>query len=273
MAIPRRGYVDGVFGQIHYRISKPEDAAKAPPLYCLHQSPKSSLEFEKFMVAASKDRTVVAPDYPGYGMSDAPPEEAQATIPAYAEAMWTVADALGHDLIDLFGNHTGAKVATEMTVNRPLSVGGISMISAAVLTKEERAAFEDMFLPIPLDETNTRMKIGWERILERRSSETPLETLDRSLYMNMMGGEAYEWGHAAAFAYDEPFIEALKTLDHRMTILNPADDLQEATRRAEPLLKNGEIIELPQWGYNFMSDSPETVAEILLPKLDAGQQR
>ena len=91
--------------------------------------------------------------------------------------------------------------------------------------------------------------------------------------MNMMGGEAYEWGHAAAFAYDEPFIEALKTLDHRMTILNPADDLQEATRRAEPLLKNGEIIELPQWGYNFMSDSPETVAEILLPKLDAGQQR
>ncbi|WP_409915741.1 alpha/beta fold hydrolase [Hyphomonas sp.] len=259
----KRAYTDGRFGQLHYRIAAPEIPSALPPLYCLHQSPKCGLEFETLMRTVGRERIVVAPDYPGYGGSDAPPAEHDATTPAYAEACWQVAGALGHDTLDLFGNHTGAKVAAEMATSRPDRVRSIAMVSAALLTPEERAFFSDYFTPIPLDEAGTRFTTMWERILKRRGPGTSLEMLAQSYMMNLLGGEAYEWGHIAAFAWDQPFVDALKTLPHRITILNPDDDLAECTRRAPALLKNGEVIECPQWGYNFMDVWPEDVAALL----------
>lgn len=265
----RRAYTDGTFGQIHYRIAAPQTEAGKPPLICLHQSPKCGLEFETFMRAASHDRTVIAPDYPGYGMSDAAPFEAATTIPMYAEEMWRVVDALGCDTVDLFGNHTGAKVAAEMAMQRGSDVHAIAMISAAILTDEEREMFKDMFTPIPLDEEHSRFKISWARVVERQGPGQTLEMMDRSIYMNMMGGEAYEWGHVAAFAWGKPFDEALSKLPHRITLLNPTDDLTECTRRADKLMRNGETIECPQWGYGFMDAFPEDTANLVLEKLDA----
>jgi len=265
----RKAYFDGSHGQIHARIAEAQANAGKPPLICLHQSPKSGLEFDTFMREASRDRMVVAPDYPGYGMSDPAPSEAATTIPMYAEEMWNVVDALGLDQVDLFGNHTGAKVAAEMAVQKGDRVHAIAMISAAILTDEEREMFKDMFTPIPLDAAHTRFKISWERIVERQGPGQTLEMMDRSMYMNMMGGEAYEWGHVAAFAWGKPFDEALSQLPHRITLLNPTDDLTECTRRAEGLMRNGEIIECPQWGYGFMDAFPKDTADLVLSKLDA----
>lgn len=103
----RKGYIDATHGQIHYRIAEPRTQSGKPPLLCLHQSPKCGLEFETFMREASRDRVVIAPDYPGYGMSDPAPSEAATTIPMYAGEMWHLIDGLGLETIDLFGNHTG----------------------------------------------------------------------------------------------------------------------------------------------------------------------
>ena len=264
----RRAYTDGQFGQIHYRIAAAKTDKGKPPLICLHQSPKCGLEFETFMREACRDRTVVAPDYPGYGMSDAAPSEDATTIPMYATETWRVIDALGYESVDLFGNHTGAKVAAEMAMQRGGDVHAIAMISAAILTDEEREMFKDMFTPIPLDEAHSRFNISWARVLERQGPGQTLEMLDRSMYMNMMGGEAYEWGHVAAFAWGKPFDEALSTLPHRITLLNPTDDLTECTRRADKIMRNGEIIECPQWGYGFMDAFPEETADLVLGKLD-----
>lgn len=267
----RKGYLDARHGQIHYRIADARTDRGKPALLCLHQSPKCGLEFDTFMRTASRDRTVIAPDYPGYGMSDPAPSEDATTIPMYAEEMWRVVDGLGIETVDLFGNHTGAKVAAQMALTHSDRVHAIAMISAAILTDEEREMFKDMFTPIPLDAAHTRFKISWERIIERQGPGQTLEMMDRSIYMNMMGGEAYEWGHVAAFAWGEPFDAALTQLPHRITLLNPTDDLTECTRRAIPLMRNGEVIECPQWGYGFMDAFPEETADLVLGKLDASQ--
>jgi pimeloyl-ACP methyl ester carboxylesterase len=263
----RRAYVDGRFGQIHVRRTTPSAPSKLP-LYCLHQSPKSGLEFDAFMRAIGEDRIAVASDYPGYGFSDAPPHEKDATIDAYAESVWQVADALGHERIDLFGNHTGAKVAAAMALLRPERVGGIVMVSAALLTPDERAQFADYFQPIPLDADGTRFREMWARIGKHAGPGMTLEMMARSMLQNMMGGEAYEWGHAAAFAYDAPFQAALTTLPHRIAILNPGDELQEATRRAAPLLRNGEIVELPEWGHGFLEVRAHEASALVTRLLD-----
>jgi len=267
----RREYVDGSFGQIHVRIAKPKQPTSAPPLYCLHQSPKSSLEFEGFMEAASIDREVIAFDYPKYGMSDGPDREEDISIKAYAQAGWQVVKALGHKTIDLFGNHTGGKVAVEMTTMRPQRVNAIAMVSAAILTAEERASFENMFTPIPLDEKGTRFQTNWARIVERKadSEGLTLEMMERSFYMTMMAGEAYEWGHTVAFAYDKEFNERISKIQQRITVLNPDDDLQHCTPRVAKLLRNGEVVETPHWSHNFLMSDPKGVASLIRAKLDA----
>jgi pimeloyl-ACP methyl ester carboxylesterase len=264
-----RTYVDGPFGQVHVRVAQRPEGANAPPLCCLHQSPKSGLEFEVFMAEACRDRTVIAPDYPGYGLSDRPAEKP--SIADYARTCWAVADALGAERIDLFGNHTGSKVAAEMAVQQPERVGGIVMVSAAILNDAERAMFSDYFTPVPLDEAGTRFSTMWERIGRHAGPGMTLDMRARSLLQNLMGGEEYEWGHEAAFAWHEPFIEALKSLPHRIIILNPADELSEATRRAAPLIRNGRIIECPQWGHGFLELQSGALAELLCSELDASR--
>lgn len=267
MRNPRRAYVDGLFGQIHLRIAGEASSAR-PPLLCLHQSPKSGLEFEPFMRFASGARRVIAPDYPGYGMSDPPPAEEDATIEAYAEEMWRVADALSLARLDLFGNHTGSKVAAAMALMRPDRVRSIVMVSAAILTPEERNLLIDYFTPIPLNRAGARFSISWRRVVEHSDPALPLEDMARSFMQNLMAGERYEWGHAAAFAYGAPFEDALRTLPHRIAILNPSDQLTEATRRAAPMLRNGRVIELPDWRHGFLDLHAKAAADLVLKLLD-----
>jgi pimeloyl-ACP methyl ester carboxylesterase len=265
----RRAYVDGRFGQLHLRQRRGErETGRA--LVCLHQSPKSGLEFEAFMRAAPLSRRVIAPDYPGYGMSDPPHSEGEATIETYAQEMWRIADALELERIDLFGNYTGGQVAAAMARMRPSSVGVIVMVSAALLSPEERRHLTNYFAPIALDRAGTRFRLSWERAVEHSDPALPLEALARSFMQNLMGGEKYEWGHAAAFANGAEFEAALAALPHHIFILNPTDQLSQATRRAASLLRNGRVIELPEWRHGFLDLHARAAADLVFGLLDVG---
>ena len=65
----RRAYAPSDRGLIHYRYAGPESGRS--PLMLLHPFPSSSEVYETFMLEMGRDRTVIAPDLPGYGMSDA----------------------------------------------------------------------------------------------------------------------------------------------------------------------------------------------------------
>ncbi|MBC6402774.1 MAG: alpha/beta fold hydrolase [Hyphomonadaceae bacterium] len=246
----RRRFVDGPFGQVHVRVRFAKDPDK-PPLVCLHQSPKSGREFVNFMKAMD-DRTVVAIDNPGHGESDLPLCIRDATIENYAGSAWAVVDALGFGQIDLLGHHTGTKVATEMAWQKPDGVRQIVMVSALVLTPEEQADFEAQFRPVPLDENGTRFKNMWEKSIQHRGPGVSLEDLAVSFAENLRAGEAYEWGHKAAFEYNPCFRDRVAALEHKVTVLNPKDMLHDLTPRVAPLLKNGEVIDHPEWGFGFM---------------------
>lgn len=251
MAEPKRQFIDGEYGQIHLRVAAPDNPVE-PPLYCLHMSPKSSRQFVNFMRAASNDRVVVASDYPGYGESDPPPEEPHVEIPDYARSVWQVADALGHTKVDLLGHHTGGLVAAEMAHQTQERVNKIVMVSAPILTEEERIEFDKFFSPIPLDDEGTRFNIMWERINHFKGPGMTLEMMADSMAENLRGGENYEWGHRAAFAYCKRFEEVVSDLPHRITVLNPQDELFEHTKRIQQMLRNGEVIDHPEWGHGFL---------------------
>lgn len=260
MADPRRHFIDCSIGQLHLRISEADIPSSHRPLVCLHQSPKSSREFIAFMKVASADRRVIAIDSPGHGESDIPPKS-EATIEGYARIIWDAIDALDMGVIDILGHHTGSKVATEMAYQRPKDVHALVMISALVLTPEERDDFLTQFQPIPLDEKGTRFQHMWAQAIRYRGPDVTLEQLAFSMAENLRAGEAYEWGHEAAFTYTDHFSERISSLPHRITILNPADMLFELTPRVGELLQNGEVIDHPEWGSGFMDIHTQAAVE------------
>jgi pimeloyl-ACP methyl ester carboxylesterase len=93
----------------------------APPLVLLHLSPLSSASLEPLIAelyAQGYPGEIVAPDTLGNGDS-APPAPEQPEIAYFADSLKRLMDALGHDRINLYGSHTGARIACEFTVAYP----------------------------------------------------------------------------------------------------------------------------------------------------------
>ena len=128
----RKGYADGRFGQIHYRISQPALAAGHPPLLCFHMSPNSGRIYETFLKHMGADRFAVAPDTPGFGDSD--PPATQPAIADYAAAMGDLMDALGFATVDVMGYHTGSETCIELALQRPQQVRRLVLVSAPIFT-------------------------------------------------------------------------------------------------------------------------------------------
>ena len=63
-----RATIDGV--GVFYREAGPKDA---PTIVLLHGFPSSSREFDSLIPLLATHYHVVAPDFPGFGQSDAPP--------------------------------------------------------------------------------------------------------------------------------------------------------------------------------------------------------
>lgn len=113
----RRAFVDLAHGQVHMRIA----GEGGVPLVMLHASPFSALALAPLVARLGASRPVIAPDTPGNGDSD-PLPMAEPTIADFAAALEQLLDALGLEAVDLYGAHTGARIATEFALTRPARV-------------------------------------------------------------------------------------------------------------------------------------------------------
>ena len=102
-------------GQVHLRQIVRPDAAE-PPIFLLHASPSSSRSMVPLMSAlADGKRSVIAPDTLGNGDSPAP-AATEPDIAYFADSVLRLADALGIERFDVYGAHTGARIACELGV-------------------------------------------------------------------------------------------------------------------------------------------------------------
>jgi pimeloyl-ACP methyl ester carboxylesterase len=114
----RRAYFDFKFGQLHVRTAFPTTGGfdEQVTLICLHSREGSSRSFARFLPEIADERSVYAPDLPGFGESDSAPS------PGHAEAARAV-DDLAADLrlrqIDVLGHKFGAAAALELAAALP----------------------------------------------------------------------------------------------------------------------------------------------------------
>lgn len=123
----RRAYFDCRFGQLHVRTAFPTTGGfdEQTTLFCLHPDLGSSRIYSRFLPLIASDRSVYAPDLPGWGESDPPPA---ATTASSAVAVADLAKDLRLHQIDLVGLHAGGTVAIELALAHPALVRRLIVI-------------------------------------------------------------------------------------------------------------------------------------------------
>ncbi len=261
----RKGYADGRFGQIHYRISQPALATGHPPLLCFHMSPNSGRIYETFLKHMGADRFAVAPDTPGFGDSDPPPT--QPDIADYAAAMGDLMDALGFATVDVMGYHTGSETCIELALQRPEQVRRLVLVSAPIFTDAELAEHRAHYARDELLADGSHAAERWRAHLYWAMEGWTPQHVAQQFPDALRRPTISWWGHSAAFSY--PTADRLAQVRQPVLVLNPEDDLHEQTRRAEGVLGNGRIHELPGWGHGFLDLFPDQAAALVRGHLDA----
>jgi pimeloyl-ACP methyl ester carboxylesterase len=266
-----RCYVDTAWGQVHCRIAEPEER-RFPPLLCLHMSPKSGWVYEPLLERLGRDRLVVAPDTPGFGMSDAPPEPP--ALDYYTDALAaTAAHFDAESAWHVLGYHTGSLIAADMALRDPARVARVVMISAPLTTEAEVAEFHRLGVGAPRawDEAGESLLSLWRLVLRWRIKGLALSLSARSLADTLISGDKGWWGHQAAFAFD--LANALPRITQPLSIINPGDDLCEASRRARAIQPDAVFVEKPEWSHGFIHHCPDEAAGLIGAMLvgDVGQ--
>src|SRR5262249_50700393 len=141
------------------------------PLLCLHQTSGTGRVFERFLTLAGRDRSVYAPDIPGFGESDAPP--ARPMITDYAAAVGDFLHTMRFRQVDVLGYQTGALVAAELALARPKQVRRVVLVSVPVLTEVERDTLRRSSWVALEDGSN--LVPEWKRIVESHGTGVSVE--------------------------------------------------------------------------------------------------
>ena len=259
----RRGYVDAWSGQVHYRAAGALGQGKRP-LICFHPSLASGVNFLALMANMGRDRFIVAPDTPGYGLSDPPP--AQPTVADYAHAMADVVDRLGFKDFDVLGAHTGSKTAIELARLRPAQVKHVVLIAAPIYTPEAIAELRRRNRLDPPDETGEFLTRAWKSRAAARDPRASLDHVMQKFIEYWMGGDKRVWGQNAAFDYH--FEDTIGYVTAPVLVLNAGGDLYDLTLKVEPFLKTGKLINRPDWRPSFLEHDTVEAAQILRGFLD-----
>ena len=257
----RRNYVNGPYGQMHVRLAGGKGKR---PLMCFHLSPVSGVIYETWAGEMGKDRMVLAPDTPGYGLSDHPPTPP--TISDYADAMVEMMDAFDLREIDVMGYHTGSKICVEVARKRKRMVKHLILVSAPIYTEEDLAQQRIDNAAPDASADGSHILYQWNALYRFRGPGQTPEMLMKAFPDHIRGGDRRRWGHGAAFSYTYP--EKIVGVEAPILVLNPNDDLWRFTPRILPYLKNGRVLNLPDWGHGFLDLHTETAATMLRAFLD-----
>jgi pimeloyl-ACP methyl ester carboxylesterase len=257
MSVVTRAYVASHYGQLHYRIASPDIAVSAPPLLCLHQTPGNGIDWLPVISELARDRVVVAPDTPGYGMSDPPPEpvniEDFAAIMARFMGDLAVAQFVPSSTYDVMGMHTGSVTATEMARAFPERVRKAVMFGLAAypadLRAQKLARLRENF-PLPANDL-THVEKLWAIISKLSDPRVSAEQRHIGMAECLRLGSRMPWGYIAVYRYD--FLAAMPQVQQPVLVINPEDDLWTVTREASHLMPNARRLDLPGVAHGVLS--------------------
>ncbi|RYY27067.1 MAG: alpha/beta fold hydrolase [Sphingomonadales bacterium] len=147
--------------RVHYR-----KAGSGPTLLMVHQSPRSSAEYEPLMEKWAEHFTCIAPDTPGFGQSD--PLPGTPDIEDFAQALTDLLDALGIRQTAAYGFHSGGIILIGAVKRHPERFTRLATGGYAVWTPEEMQIFDQAYLPaFQPSGYGEHLTWLWNRIIEQ----------------------------------------------------------------------------------------------------------
>lgn len=148
--------------RVHYRR-----CGSGPTLLMVHQSPRSSAEYESLMREWGAYFTCIAPDTPGFGQSE-PLARADPDIGDYADAVVEFARALGLERTAAYGFHSGGIILVTALKRQPDLFTGLAVGGYAIWNQQEMELFGNAYLPSFVPSAyGEHLTWLWNRILEQ----------------------------------------------------------------------------------------------------------
>jgi pimeloyl-ACP methyl ester carboxylesterase len=165
----RRAYFDCRYGQLHMRYAIPAGGGfdEATTLLCLPGANGSGRFFAPLLLPLGRDRSVYAPDLPGYGESDGIAESIGP--PAMAEALGDFLDSMHVRQVDLLAHDSGVVIAAAMLQQRPTQVGRVVLSPDTEAVRAQARELRHATLVIDLRAVDERAHGGAE--LERQAAQ------------------------------------------------------------------------------------------------------
>jgi|TARA_B110000495_G_scaffold66026_1_gene56237 pimeloyl-ACP methyl ester carboxylesterase len=268
MTRPRRGYTDGPFGQIHYQ----DTGGDGEPLILCHQAPITSRQYDRvYPLLAAAGIRAIGVDTPGFGLSDEP--DHIPSVEEYATAIPPVLDHLGITQTNILGHHTGALIATEVSLQFPERVKNLIINGPSPFTPEEIIewnGFVDKFEKgFVHKEDGTHLSELYARRWQWAEPGTDPSLVTRYVVEQLQGYGPFWYGHNAAFAYDHNV--TLGKIKHRtMIMINTGDIIYDHAKKAHSMRPDFEFCELQGGGIDITDQMPEewvaAVTGFILPK-------
>lgn len=255
----RRGYFECRYGQLHVFNAMPHGGGfeEGTTLLCLHETPLNGQMFDGVQRILGRDRSVYAPDLPGYGASDAP--GAQPRIEDYAAAMGDFLDTMRLRQIDVMGWQTGALIAAELAIARAAQVRRVVLAAVPALDDAERAEFARSPWPGPASEDGSHLEREWRRAAAATKRPLSAEIASRRVAAMLQNSANAPWGMHAAVQY--PARERLCLVTQPILVLRPADEYWESAQRVRELAPKARILDFPGYGAGLCETAPEAVAD------------
>ena len=108
-----------------------QDMGSGEPLLLVHGWPASSFYWKSVIPLLARSYRVIAVDLKGFGRSDKP-EHASYEMPAMAEDLAALLDALGLSSVNLMGHSMGGMISYALTIAHPERVHRLIAVSAPV---------------------------------------------------------------------------------------------------------------------------------------------
>lgn len=274
----RRAYIDTGFGQLHYRSnslsssnsrsnSRGKDSGDGLPLLLLHQSPSDSRMYEALAGCLGDACWVIAPDNPGFGLSD--PLPGGFSVEGCASAIEQLLDDLHIEQRHLFGHHTGASIAVQLAAACPGRVSRLALSGPPLLTATLKAALPGLAAPFLEQGDGGHLLSMWQR-MSAKESDAPPQLVLREVISAFSAGASYQQAYCAVTEQD--FEAQLRGLDIPVLVFSgTADVLYSQLEPGYQCLQQGQKAEIEGAGGYVCDRQPEQVAQLLREFLLLGE--
>ena len=251
----RRGYFECRYGQLHVHNAIPSGGGfeEGTPLLCLHAIPHSGRSFERFLAIAGAERSIFAPDLPGFGDSD--PPAAGAGVAEHAAAIGDFLDAMRLRQIDLLGHRFGALVAAELAATRAAQVKRLVLVSPPL-----GADGTEPQPPAPAADGSHVLE-EWRRAMSYCGPDSQPEVATAVLSERLHNRAQAAAAVAAERGY--PLRARLTQVSVPLLVVRLREEVVANKGQAREVPARTRLVELPGQGASIFETAPEVAAQAL----------